>query len=90
MSQLTHIYPTREPPPRCPVIPAECLNSPRRLASWSYWNACQQAQRGNIMALHCLSDIAIARPSERLACAAGGALVSLGHGYLVTGWGAAG
>ncbi len=77
MADVIHIYPTREPPPRCPVIPAECLDSPRRHASWVYWNACRLARLGNAMALHCLSDIVTARPTERLACAAGGTLASL-------------
>ncbi len=38
-----------------------------------------------LAALGCIVE---ARPSERLACAAGGTLASLGHGYLIDGYGA--
>ncbi len=81
MAQVIHIYPTRPPAPRQPCIPAELMNTPRRHQSWCYWNACQRARRGNTIALHCLHDILRARPTERLACAAGGVLASLGYGY---------
>ena len=36
-----------------------------------------------------LARIVETRPSERLACAAGGTLASLGHGYALDRWGAA-
>ena len=88
MAQVTHIYPTREPPPAPSCIPTSFMNTPRRHASYCYWNACHRAKRGNTMGLACLYDIMTARPSERLACAAAGELASLGHGYMVPGWGA--
>ncbi len=40
-----------------------------------------------LAALNCIVE---ARPTERLACAAGGTLASLGHGCMVDGWGASG
>lgn len=89
MGQVIHIYPTRQPPPAPAVIPAEFMETPRRHATWCYWNGCKQAQRGNTMALYCLRDIALARPSDRLARAAGNTLASMGHGYALDGWGTA-
>ena len=88
MAQIIHIHPTIDPPPAPACIPADLLDTPQRRQSWCYWNACQRARRHNIMALTCLRDIMTARPTERLAGAAGGTLASLGYGYLIDGYGA--
>ncbi len=77
MASIHHIYPTRQPPPPCPVVPAEFVATPLRLASWAYWNAATQAGRGNPMAPTTLRAIVAACPSGRLAGAAAGTLERL-------------
>ncbi len=61
---------------------------------WSYSRlGCRLDRRWGKVDSHvlvALYRIVQARPSERLACAAAGALVSTGHGYLLDGWGASG
>ncbi len=78
MAQIIQIYPTRDAPEPALYLPAEILNTAKRFHSWVYWRACHEARRGERVALLCLRDIAEARPTERLACAAGGTLAGMG------------
>ena len=86
MGEVVYIHEGKSPPPAPAFIPAEFMNTPRRHQTWCFWHACGRARHNSTMALRCLYDIVMARPSERLACAAGGTLASLGHGYVLEGW----
>ena len=82
-AQVVYIYPTHEPPPVSRRIPGEFLNTPLREQTWCLWNACHRARRGNAQALLFLRDLVRARPSDRMACVAGGTLASLGHDWVL-------
>ncbi len=66
----------------------ELLRTPLRQTTWCYWNASKRAftLRGiftlqdlrNVTPVKLLRGILAARPTERLACAAAGALATLG------------
>lgn len=65
-------------------------HSPLAHATASYWIASMLSMTTNragfedMLAIRTLKDIKHTRPSERLACAAGGTLASLGHGIYQT------
>ena len=95
MGQVIHIYPTRQPPENPRFTPAEVLNTDLRKRTFCYFRAAKQAAWAarhddalGGLARQFLANIMAARPTERLACAAGGTLASLGHGYALDGWGA--